>query len=81
MKTATAVTNAERLPVQGRSAERLPVQERSEACEIIRLPTLGTFSIYCDGVLHARMQGTAAMVRNRVVELSSSRPEHDWGYE
>lgn len=71
MKTATAVTNAEHLPVQG----------RSEACEIIRLPTLGTFSIYCDGMLHARMQGTTAMVRTRVVELSSSRPEHDWDYE
>ena len=71
MKTATAVTNADYLPIQG----------RSEPCQIIPFQSLGSFSIYCDGVLHATMQGTSAKARNRVVVLSNAHPEHDWEYE
>ncbi len=71
MKAATAVTNA----------DYLPIQERSETAQIIPFPPLGTFSIFCDGVLHTRMRGTRFTARNRFIALSNSRPEHYWSVE
>ena len=66
MKAATAVTNA----------DYLPIQEQSESCKIIPFQPLGTFSLYCDGVLHTKVRGTTFTARNRIIALSNSRPEH-----
>ncbi len=59
MKTATAVTNA----------DYLPIQERSESAQIIPFRPQETFSIYCDGVLHTKVRGTTFTARNRIIAL------------
>ncbi len=66
MKDATAVTNA----------DYLPIQEQSESCKIIPFQPLETFSLYCDGVLHTTVRGATFAARNRIIALSYSRPEH-----
>ncbi len=62
MKTATAVTNA----------DYLPIQERSESAQIIPFQPLGTFSLYCDGVFQKTVRGTTFRARNRSIALSNA---------
>ncbi len=68
MNTATAVAIADDLPDQGWVG----------SCEIIRFPNPGMVSIFRDGVLHMRMNGSKAAARNRISGLYNAHPGHHW---
>ncbi len=59
-------------------ADDLPVQERLGSCEIVQFPNPGMVSIYRDGVLHMRLNGSKAAARNRISGLYNAYPGHHW---
>ncbi len=65
---ATTVTNA----------DYLPDQRPLGACQVVRFPTRGAVSIYRDGVLHMRLNGSKADARNRISGLYNTYPGHHW---
>ena len=68
MNIASAVTNA----------DYLPDQRPLGACQIVQFPTRGAVSIYRDGVLHMRLNGSKADARNRISGLYNTYPGHHW---
>ncbi len=68
---ATTVTNA----------DYLPDQRPLGACQVVRFPTRGAVSIYCDGVLHMGMNGSMADARNRISGLYNAYPGHHWSFD
>ena len=44
-------------------------------------PSVSTFSILRDGVLHMRLNGSMADARNRVAGLFNAYPGHQWSCE
>ena len=59
-------------------ADDLPVQERLGSCEIVQFPNPRVVSIYRDGVLHMRLNGSKAAARNRISGLYNAYPGHHW---
>ena len=59
-------------------ADDLPVQERLGSCEIVQFPNPRMVSIYRDGVLHMRLNGSKAAARNRISGLYNAYPGHHW---
>ncbi len=68
MNTATAIAIADDLPDRGWVG----------SCEIIRFPNPGMVSIFRDGVLHMRMNGSKEAARNRISGLYNTYPGHHW---
>ncbi len=45
------------------------------------VPSIGTFSILRDGVLHMRLNGSMADARNRISGMYNAYPGHHWSFD
>ncbi len=64
-----------------KNADYLPDQRPLGACQVVRFPTRGAVSIYRDGVLHMRLNGSKVAARNRISGLHNAYPGHHWSFD